>query len=161
MTPKQLLSMPVNHSEACIYVEVVAEAAVQLPVYATEGSAGLDVRAHLQEAMILQPGQTKLVPTGLYVAIPRGYEIQIRPRSGLALKNQVIPLNTPGTIDSDYRGHVQVILANLGKEIFTIEPGMRIAQLVLARYELLHWQPVNELTPTERGVHGFGGTGVH
>jgi dUTP pyrophosphatase len=144
-----------------ISVAVICDPAATLPNYETAGSAGLDVRAFLSEPLTIQPGQTLLIPTGLKIAIPCGYEIQVRPRSGLALKNQVIPLNTPGTIDSDYRGEVKVILANLGKGSFTIEPGMRIAQLVLARYERLVWQSVKNLDETARGQNGFGGTGLH
>lgn len=143
-----------------ILVEVIASEGVQLPHYETLGAAGLDIRAHLDSPMTLIPGQTALVPTGLKVAIPQGWEIQIRPRSGMALKHQVIPLNTPGTIDSDYRGEIKIILANLGSNPFTIEPGMRVAQMVLARYDLLKWKPVEALSETIRGENGFGGTGV-
>lgn len=147
-------------SDQPVVVEVVADNDVQLPAYATEGSAGLDLRAYINEPIELAPGETKLVPTGMRVAIPAGYEIQIRPRSGMALKHQVIPLNTPGTIDSDYRGEIQIILANLGKIPFIIEPGMRLAQAVLAKYEILKWQRVEELGATKRGTYGFGGTGI-
>lgn len=144
-----------------IAVEVIAQPGVKLPNYETAGSAGLDVRAHISQPLEIKPSQTVLIPSGLSVAIPLGYEIQIRPRSGLALKHQVIPLNTPGTIDSDYRGEIKIILANLGTAPFIVEPGMRIAQMVLAQYETLKWQPVEKLSETARGKDGFGGTGLH
>jgi dUTP pyrophosphatase len=143
-----------------IEVEVIASDGVDLPNYASHGAAGLDIRAHLETSLTLEAGQTALIPTGLKAAIPQGWEIQIRPRSGMALKHQVIPLNTPGTIDSDYRGEIKIILANLGKTPFIVEPGMRIAQMVLARYDQLKWIKVNTLSETVRGENGFGGTGV-
>lgn len=143
-----------------ISVEVIAEEGVDLPHYATSGAAGLDVRAHLPNNITLSPGQTALIPTGIKVAIPQGWELQIRPRSGMALKYQVIPLNTPGTIDSDYRGEIKIILSNLGDQPFVVEPGMRVAQMVLARYDQLQWVPVKALSETKRGENGFGGTGV-
>lgn len=143
-----------------VKVEVIAAEGVQLPHYASHGAAGLDVRAHLETPLTLEPGQTSLIPTGLKVAIPLGWELQIRPRSGMALKSQVIPLNTPGTIDSDYRGEIKIILANLGQEPFVVEPGMRVAQMVLARYDQLSWQQVENLSETVRGENGFGGTGL-
>ena len=132
-----------------------------LPVYETSGSAGMDVRAAVaQDAPIsLAPGARALVPTGLSVAIPEGYEIQVRPRSGLAAKHGLTCLNTPGTIDSDYRGEIKVILINLGAEPFTVLRGERIAQLVLAPVTRLGWQEVSELGETERGAGGFGSTG--
>ena len=149
------------HDLKPIGVEVIAEEGVQLPSYETAGAAGLDLRAFITEPVTLAPGDTKCIPTGIRVAIPLGYEIQIRPRSGMALKYQIIPLNTPGTIDADYRGQIQVILSNLGRQNFTVEPGMRVAQMVLARHEILDWQPVATLSSTERGSRGFGGTGIH
>ncbi|MDX1973322.1 MAG: dUTP diphosphatase [Candidatus Sumerlaeia bacterium] len=131
-----------------------------LPVFATAGAAGADCLAAVQSPLVVPPMQVALVPTGLRFAIPEGFEIQVRPRSGLALKKQVTLLNTPGTIDSDYRGEVQVILMNFGPEPFRIERGDRIAQLVLARVERPEWLPVAELDETERGAGGFGSTGV-
>ncbi|WP_375208675.1 dUTP diphosphatase [Hyphomonas jannaschiana] len=132
---------------------------LQLPAYETIGSAGMDVRAAVPEPMVLAPGARAMVPTGLSVAIPQGYEIQVRPRSGLAAKHGLTCLNTPGTIDSDYRGEIKVILVNLGQEAFTIQRGERIAQLVLAPVTRLAWQSVDSLDETERGAGGFGSTG--
>ncbi|MBK8197548.1 MAG: dUTP diphosphatase [Acidobacteria bacterium] len=132
-----------------------------LPAYETAGSAGMDVRAAVPEAgpIVLKPGERAMVPTGLSVAIPAGYEIQVRPRSGLAAKHGLTCLNTPGTIDSDYRGEIKVILINLGAEPFTIQRGERIAQLVLAPVTRLAWREVDALGETERGAGGFGSTG--
>ncbi|KDA02405.1 dUTP diphosphatase [Hyphomonas oceanitis] len=134
---------------------------LNLPAYETAGSAGMDVRAALPEAepMVLAPGARAMVPTGLSVAIPEGYEIQVRPRSGLAAKHGLTCLNTPGTIDSDYRGEIKVILINLGAEPFTIARGERIAQLVLAPVTQLGWAKVDTLDETSRGTGGFGSTG--
>jgi dUTP pyrophosphatase len=134
---------------------------LQLPAYETAGSAGMDVRAAVPEGepMVLAPGERAMVPTGLSVAIPQGYEIQVRPRSGLAAKHGLTCLNTPGTIDSDYRGEIKVILVNLGQEAFTIQRGERIAQLVLAPVTRLAWQSIDSLDETERGAGGFGSTG--
>lgn len=134
---------------------------LQLPAYETAGSAGMDVRAAVPEGepMVLAPGERAMVPTGLSVAIPQGYEIQVRPRSGLAAKHGLTCLNTPGTIDSDYRGEIKVILVNLGQDAFTIQRGERIAQLVLAPVTRLAWQAVDSLDATERGAGGFGSTG--
>ena len=134
---------------------------LQLPAYETAGSAGMDVRAAVPagEPMVLAPGERAMVPTGLCVAIPQGYEIQVRPRSGLAAKHGLPCLNTPGTIDSDYRGEIKVILINLGQDAFTIQRGERIAQLVLAPVTRLAWQAVDSLDETERGAGGFGSTG--
>lgn len=134
---------------------------LQLPAYETAGSAGMDVRAAVPEGepMVLAPGARAMVPTGLSVAIPQGYEIQVRPRSGLAAKHGLTCLNTPGTIDSDYRGEIKVILVNLGQDAFTIQRGERIAQLVLAPVTRLAWQAVDSLDETERGAGGFGSTG--
>ena len=134
---------------------------LDLPAYETIGSAGMDVRAAVAEddPMVLMPGERAMVPTGLSVAIPQGYEIQVRPRSGLAAKHGLTCLNTPGTIDSDYRGEIKVILINLGQEAFTIQRGERIAQLVLAPVTQLAWQKVSALDETDRGAGGFGSTG--
>lgn len=131
------------------------------PHYATLEAAGADLRAHLTEVLVVGPGETALVPTGVKLEIPRGYEVQVRPRSGLALKNQVTVLNTPGTIDSDYRGEIKVILINHGKEAFTIEPGMRIAQMVVAKVLHADFISKEELTTSERGSGGFGHSGLH
>ncbi|MBI1401378.1 dUTP diphosphatase [Hyphomonas sp.] len=134
---------------------------LQLPAYETSGSAGMDVRAAVPaaEPMVLKPGERAMVPTGLSVAIPEGFEIQVRPRSGLAAKHGLTCLNTPGTIDSDYRGEIKVILINLSQEAFTIQRGERIAQLVLAPVTRLAWQQVETLDETVRGAGGFGSTG--
>jgi dUTP pyrophosphatase len=131
-----------------------------LPGYATAGAAGLDLQAAITVPLVILPGARALVPTGLCLAVPEGFEAQVRPRSGLALKQGLSVLNSPGTIDSDYRGEVQVILANLGAAAVTIERGMRIAQLVVARYERISWQEVAVLASTERGSGGFGSTGT-
>ncbi len=133
---------------------------LELPAYATEHAAGMDLCAAVKEDVILAPGERKLIPTGLAIALPEGYEAQVRPRSGLALKNGLSVLNSPGTIDADYRGEVQVILANLGKEPFTITRGMRIAQMVVAAYARIAWQTVDKLPESERGEGGFGSTGL-
>ncbi len=128
--------------------------------YATEDSAGIDLRAQLDENTNIKPGETALIPTGIALALPKGYEAQVRPRSGLALKNSVTVLNTPGTIDADYRGEVGVILINHGKQDFIVEPQMRIAQMVINKYEKVEFQFVAELGETERGSGGFGSTGT-
>ncbi|MBI3948697.1 MAG: dUTP diphosphatase [Armatimonadetes bacterium] len=130
-----------------------------LPAYATEGAAAVDLLAAVPDALVLPPGARARVPTGIAVAIPPGYEMQVRPRSGLALRRGVTCLNSPGTIDADYRGEVQVILINLGEEAVTIRRGERIAQLVLAPVSHIRWQPVADLPPTARGEGGFGHTG--
>lgn len=133
---------------------------LNLPSYATEHAAGMDLCAAIANDMVVEPGKRVLVPTGLSIALPEGYEAQVRPRSGLALKNGITVLNSPGTIDADYRGEVQVILANLGTENFTITRGMRIAQMVVAAYARVEWQQVSELSETARGTGGFGSTGL-
>lgn len=130
-----------------------------LPFYATEGSAGMDIHAAVSEPLTLNAGKVAMVPTGLCVAIPQGYEIQVRSRSGLAAKNGVFALNSPGTIDSDYRGEIKVILANFSDTDFVIERGLRIAQLVVAKHEHVSWQPVASLDETARAAGGFGSTG--
>jgi dUTP pyrophosphatase len=140
-------------------IRVINDSPYPLPEYATPHSAGLDLRAHLNEPLVLQPGERRLVPTGLRMALPDGWEAQVRPRSGLALKHGVTVLNSPGTIDADYRGPVGVIVVNHGSEAFEIAPGERIAQLVFARYERAEWQIVDELDATERGSGGFGHSG--
>ena len=141
-------------------VEIVNKSGQPVPAYATELSAGMDLRASLEAPVTLGPLERALVPTGLYIALPPGFEAQVRPRSGLAAKHGVTVLNTPGTIDADYRGEVCVILVNLGTEPFVIERGERIAQLVLARHEVIEWEESEELAASERGAGGFGSTGV-
>ena len=133
---------------------------MKLPTYETDQSAGMDLTAALEEAFDLDPGMRTLIPTGLSIALPKGFEAQIRPRSGLALKNGITVLNTPGTVDADYRGELKVILANLGTETFTIERGMRIAQMVIAKHEQIACEKVDDLDETDRGEGGFGSTGV-
>jgi dUTP pyrophosphatase len=131
-----------------------------LPTYATEQSAGMDLCAALHQDVTLLPGQRTLIPTGLSIALPEGYEAQIRPRSGLALKHGVTVLNSPGTIDADYRGEIQIILANLGTEPFSVTRGMRIAQMVVVPYSRVSWKQAKMLSETKRGTGGFGSTGV-
>ncbi|ASS51006.1 MAG: deoxyuridine 5'-triphosphate nucleotidohydrolase [Candidatus Fluviicola riflensis] len=133
----------------------------ELPEYATNGAAGMDIRAYLTEAVTLQPLERRLIPTGLFLEIPLGFEVQIRPRSGLAYKHGITVLNSPGTIDSDYRGEVGVLLVNLSNEAFVIENGERIAQMVVAAHEQASWKEVSELSDTDRGAGGFGSTGKH
>lgn len=142
-----------------VTVKVKCEAPA-LPAYTTAGAAGMDVRAFLKEPVTLAPAQRALIPTGLRVEIPSGYELQLRPRSGLALRNGITLLNSPGTVDSDYRGEIGVIMINLGSEPFIINNGDRIAQAVLARCEHIQWLPCDELGTTGRGDGGFGHTGV-
>lgn len=141
-------------------VQIINKSKHALPTYATIASAGMDLRANLSEPIVLKPLQRCLVPTGLYMALPVGYEAQVRPRSGLAIKKGITVLNTPGTIDADYRGEVCVILVNLSAEDFVIEDGERIAQMVIARHEQIEWQAVEVLDDTERGAGGFGHSGV-
>lgn len=141
-------------------VKVINRSGGQLPSYATQLAAGMDVRAALDAPITLQPLGRAIVPTGLFLQIPAGYEVQVRPRSGLAAKKGVTVLNAPGTIDADYRGEVCVILVNLSDTPFVVEPGERIAQLVLARHEIIEWQEVQELDDSGRGAGGFGSTGV-
>ncbi len=131
-----------------------------LPSYATEQSAGMDLTAAVQEPVTLAPGARAMIPTGISIALPAGFEAQIRPRSGLAAKNGVTVLNTPGTIDADYRGEIKVILINFGQDAFTVERGMRIAQMVIARHETVSWAVVGSLEETARGAGGFGSTGT-
>ena len=141
-------------------IKIVNRSHHALPQYATALSAGLDLRANLEEGITLQPMERRLVPTGLSIALPEGYEAQVRPRSGLALKHGITLLNTPGTIDADYRGEVCVILVNLSSEEFVIEDGERIAQMVIARHEQAEWVEVENLDETQRGAGGFGHTGT-
>lgn len=130
-----------------------------LPSYQTAGSSGMDLRAAIDSPMQVAPGEIVLVPTGLKISLPHGFEFQVRPRSGLALKHGITVLNSPGTIDADYRGEIQIILANLGKEPFEIERGLRIAQMILCRVETVNWDIVDQLDKTHRGDGGFGHTG--
>ena len=132
---------------------------VNLPGYETSGSSGMDLQAYISEEIILKPGERKLIPTGLSIALPDGYEAQVRPRSGLAFKKGITVLNSPGTIDADYRGDIGVILINLSNEDFIIEDGERIAQLVVAPYTKVIWHEVKTLSETDRGARGFGSTG--
>lgn len=140
-------------------VQIINRSSHPLPTYATALSAGMDLRANLSEPITLAPLQRALIPTGLYLALPVGYEAQVRPRSGLALKHGITVLNSPGTIDADYRGEVGVILINLSDTSFTIADGERIAQLVIAQHESIVWEEVSDLGETERGSGGFGHTG--
>lgn len=140
-------------------VPVINKSDNELPEYATPQSAGMDLRANIKESIILDPLERQLIPTGLYMALPVGYEAQIRPRSGLALKHGITVLNTPGTIDADYRGEVKVLLINFSKEPFIINKGERIAQMVIAKHEQIEFTLVNELNETERGEGGYGHTG--
>lgn len=141
-------------------VRIIKTSHHALPAYATPLSAGMDLRANLESPLDLQPLERCLVPTGLRIALPPGMEAQVRPRSGLALKKGITVLNSPGTIDADYRGEICVILVNLSNEPFRIEDGERIAQLVIARHEQVDWEPVEQLDETERGAGGFGHTGA-
>ena len=141
-------------------IPIINKSKHALPSYATPLSAGMDLRANLDEPITLRPLQRCLVPTGLYIALPAGYEAQVRPRSGLAIKRGITVLNAPGTIDADYRGEICVILVNLSADDFVIEDGERIAQMIIARHEQVTWEEVDVLTDTERGAGGFGHTGV-
>lgn len=141
-------------------LKIINKSHHQLPSYATTQSAGMDLRANLDSPIILKPMERHLIPTGLYIALPDGYEAQIRPRSGLALKKGITLLNTPGTIDADYRGEIGIIMINLSTEDFVINDGERIAQMVIARYEKAEIIQVESLDETERGAGGFGHTGV-
>ena len=140
-------------------VKVINKSKHALPAYATEGSAGMDLRANIGEPIVLRPMERRLIPTGIYIALPMGYEAQVRPRSGLALKHGISVCNTPGTVDCDYRNEIGVILINLGQEDFVVNDGERIAQMVIAKYERAEWEPVEELDETERGLGGYGHTG--
>lgn len=142
-----------------VSIKIVNKSVNDLPAYATLGSSGMDIRASIAEPMVLQPAERVLVPTGLFVEIPLGYEIQIRPRSGLAIKQGITCLNTPGTIDADYRGEIKVILINLSNEPQAIHPADRIAQMVVQKVEQVQWVPVSELSDSDRGSGGFGSTG--
>jgi len=141
-------------------IRIVNKSTNPLPQYATKASAGIDLRANLKADIIMKPLERTIVPTGLFIEIPIGYEAQVRPRSGLAIKKGVTVLNTPGTIDADYRGEIMIILINLSNEDFVIKHGERIAQMVIAAHEQAEWNLVDDLSETERGAGGFGSTGV-
>ena len=140
-------------------VKIINRSHHPLPEYATIQSAGVDLRANLDEPIVLKPMERRLVPTGLFISLPEGYEAQVRPRSGLAAKKGITVLNSPGTIDADYRGEIKVILVNLSQEPFLVEDGERIAQMVVARHEQIQWEQVEVLDETDRGEGGFGSTG--
>ena len=140
-------------------VKIVNESGYAVPSYATELSAGMDLKANITEPVVLNSLERAMVPPGLFIELPEGYEAQIRPRSGLAAKFGITVANAPGTIDADYRGEIKVILVNLSKDQFVINPGERIAQMVIARYEKIEWEEVSELGQTDRGAGGFGSTG--
>ncbi len=133
---------------------------VSLPKYKTSGSSGMDLEANIVSDIIIEPGKTAIIPTGLAISIPKGFEIQIRPRSGLAAKNKISVLNTPGTIDADYRGEIKVILINLGQDAFKVENGLRVAQMVACPISQVNLKEVNDLNDTDRGSGGFGSTGL-
>ncbi len=143
-----------------VKVKVVNTGRQPLPEYATSQSAGLDLRADIESPVTLKPLERRLIPTGLRIALPEGYEAQVRPRSGLALKHGITVLNTPGTIDADYRGELMVLLINLSNDEFIVNPGERIAQVIIAKYETASWDGVEILDETERGEGGYGHTGV-
>lgn len=143
-----------------ITIKVINKGHQPLPQYATPQSAGMDLRANISEPIVLRPMERRLIPTGLYIALPAGYEAQVRPRSGLALKKGITVLNSPGTIDADYRGEIMVLLINLSTEDFTVNDGERIAQMIIAAHEQGQFEVVDELDATERGAGGYGHTGV-
>ena len=151
--------MPQSTAQFPVVVKIVNQSGNPLPAYATEGSAGMDLCAHIHESVVLEPLERKLIPTGLFIELPTGYEAQIRPRSGLALKQGITCLNSPGTIDADYRGEIGVILINVSNEMQVIKTGDRIAQMVIAPVTQISWEPASALTPTNRGAGGFGSTG--
>ncbi len=140
-------------------IQIINKSKHPLPHYATEQSAGMDLRANLEKPVILKPLERKIIPTGLYIALPDGYEAQIRPRSGLAIKHGITLVNTPGTIDADYRGEIGIIMINLSNEAFEIKDGERIAQMIINKYEKITWETVEKLDETQRGTGGFGSTG--
>ena len=146
-------------SETSFLIPIINHSDNPLPLYATTGSSGMDIRAFLEKDLVLQPLERTMVPTGLFIELPQGYEVQVRPRSGLAIKQGLTCLNSPGTIDADYRGEIKVILINLSNEAQTIQSGDRIAQMVLQKVETIVWQPGTAINETERGAGGFGHTG--
>lgn len=140
-------------------VKIINKSDLPLPQYQTELSAGMDIPANVESTITLQPGERQLIATGLYLEIPPGYEMQIRPRSGLALKHGITVLNSPGTVDADYRGEIKVLLINHGQEPFQISKGDRIAQMILAKHEVISWEVTSNLNPSERGEGGYGSSG--
>ena len=142
-----------------IEIKIVNKSSNDLPAYATTGSSGMDIRAFLDLPRILQPFERALIPTGIFIELPHGYEAQVRPRSGLAIKHGITCLNTPGTVDADYRGEIKIVLINLSQQEQVINPGDRIAQMVIQKVEKVMWRPVEELEVTERNAGGFGHTG--
>lgn len=148
-----------NNRNIKMEIKIVNRSRHSLPDYATIHSAGMDLRANLENPVVLKPLERSLIPTGIYIQLPNGYEAQIRPRSGLAIKHGISIVNAPGTIDADYRGEIKVILANLSNEDFTINDGERICQMIVAKHERVEWIEVDELDETERGDGGFGHTG--
>jgi dUTP pyrophosphatase len=143
-----------------VQIAIINKSTNELPAYQTEDAAGMDLRAFLQEPVVLQSLERKLIPTGLFIALPKGYEAQIRPRSGMAIKKGITLVNTPGTIDADYRGEIMLPIINLSKEEQQIENGERIAQMVIAKYERISWQITTQLDETQRGEGGFGHSGI-
>jgi len=141
-------------------IKIINKSHHELPKYETEFSAGMDLRANLDESVTLKPFERKLIPTGLFISLPKGYEAQLRPRSGLAVKNGITLLNSPGTIDADYRGEICAVLINLSQQDFVVNDGERICQMVVAKHEQAEWQQVELLDATERGIGGFGHTGT-
>ncbi|HLT08034.1 MAG TPA: dUTP diphosphatase [Cyclobacteriaceae bacterium] len=142
-------------------IKVINQSKHPLPAYQTALSAGLDLRAHLEEPVVLEPLERRLIGTGLFIELPSGYEAQIRPRSGLAYKHGISVLNSPGTIDADYRGEIKVLLVNLSNEAFAVNDGERIAQMIVAKHEQIQWLETEDLSQTERGAGGYGSTGKH
>lgn len=150
-----------QHVNKRMKVKIVNISGNELPAYSTSQSAGMDLRANLSEPILMKPMQRALVPTGLFIQLPDGYEAQVRPRSGLAINKGVTVLNSPGTIDADYRGEIKVILINLSQEDFLVNHGERIAQMIISSYKQIDWEPVAQLEESERGQGGFGHTGKH
>lgn len=142
-------------------IQIINKSHHPLPAYMTQGASGMDIRAFISESIQLKPLERRIIPTGIFIALPYGYEAQIRPRSGLSIKHGITVANTPGTIDSDYRGEICVALVNLSNKVYTIQDGDRIAQMIIARYESVNWQVVSNLEPTERADSGLGSTGLH
>jgi len=159
MLVQNLLLLLSHKTTSALTIKIINQSPFPLPQYETIGSAGMDLRANVTVSITLEPLERTLVPTGLFIELPLGYEAQIRPRSGLAAKRGLTMLNSPGTIDSDYRGEIKCIVVNLSNQAQTIEPGERIAQMVFARHERVEWLPVEQLLDSERGVGGFGSTG--
>jgi len=144
-----------------IQVKVINQSPFDLPAYQTEGSAGMDLRANISESVFLQSLERHLIPTGLFIELPLGFEAQIRTRSGLAFKYGLTVLNSPGTVDSDYRGEIKVLLVNLSNEPFEVKPGERIAQMIVSKHEMVEWKNADELADSQRGAGGYGSTGKH